>query len=96
MKKYKLIVGLVKLYLRKNEFGKINNKKDLDVIRKDIKENNFVYPHGDYDHMGKAVNLVNNFKVEKVIFNYGEFNELEQDLIQVLDKKYPSILALKN
>ena len=25
--------------------------------------------HGDYDHMGEAVNLVENFKVEKVIFN---------------------------
>ena len=44
-------------------------------------------PHGDYDHMGEAINLVNNFKVEKVIFNCGEFNELEQDLIRVLDKK---------
>ena len=44
-------------------------------------------PHGDYDHMGEAINLVNNFKVEKVIFNCGEFNELEQDLIKVLDKK---------
>ena len=37
--------------------------------------------------MGEAVNLVNNFKVDKVIFNCGEFNELEQDLIEVLDKK---------
>ena len=37
--------------------------------------------------MGEAINLVNNFKVEKVIFNCGEFNELEQELIQVLDKK---------
>ena len=44
-------------------------------------------PHGDYDHMGEAINLVVNFKVEKVIFNCGEFNELEQDLIEVLDKK---------
>jgi competence protein ComEC len=37
--------------------------------------------------MGEAVNLVNNFKVEKVIFNCGAFNELEQELIKVLDKK---------
>ena len=28
-------------------------------------------PHGDFDHMGDAINLVNNFKVEKVIFNCG-------------------------
>jgi len=37
--------------------------------------------------MGEAINLVNNFKVENVIFNCGEFNELEQELIEVLDKK---------
>ena len=37
--------------------------------------------------MGEAINLVNNFKVEKVVFNCGEFNELEQDLIKVLIKK---------
>lgn len=43
--------------------------------------------HGDYDHMGETINLVNNFKVEKVIFNCGEFNQLEQALIKVLDKK---------
>ena len=36
--------------------------------------------------MGEAINLVENFKVENVIFNCGEFNELEQELIQVLDK----------
>lgn len=37
--------------------------------------------------MGEAINLVNNFKVEKVIFNCGEFNDLEKELIEFLDKK---------
>ena len=37
--------------------------------------------------MGEAINLVENFKVEKVIFNCGEYNDLEQDLIKVLDNK---------
>lgn len=46
-----------------------------------------VITHGDYDHMGESINLVNNFKVEKVIFNCGEFNDLEKELIKVLDKK---------
>ena len=46
-----------------------------------------ISPHGDYDHMGEAINLVENFKVEKAIFNCGEFNELEQNLINVLNKK---------
>ena len=46
-----------------------------------------ILTHGDFDHIGEAINLVNNFKVENVIFNCGEFNELEQDLIKVLYKK---------
>ena len=37
--------------------------------------------------MGEAINLVNNLKVEKVIFNCGEYNDLESELIKVLDKK---------
>ena len=37
--------------------------------------------------MGEAINLVDHFKVEKVIFNCGEFNDLENELIKVLDKK---------
>ena len=43
--------------------------------------------HGDYDHMGESIDLVENFKVEKVIFNCGEYNDLEKELIKVLDKK---------
>ena len=43
--------------------------------------------HGDFDHMGESINLIENFKVEKVIFNCGEFNDLEKKLIKVLDKK---------
>ena len=37
--------------------------------------------------MGEAVNLVNNFKVEKVIFNCGNFNTLETELIKLLKIK---------
>lgn len=37
--------------------------------------------------MGEAINLVNNFKVEKVIFNCGEYNDLEKELIKILEKK---------
>ena len=44
-------------------------------------------PHGSFDHMGEAVNIVNNIRVGEVIFNYGTFNELENNLIKVLDKK---------
>ena len=44
-------------------------------------------PHGDYDHMGEVINLVNDFKVDNVIFNCGEYNDLENKLIDVLDIK---------
>lgn len=46
-----------------------------------------ILTHGDYDHMGEAIYLVNNFKVDKVIFNVGEYNELENDLIEELENK---------
>ena len=60
------------------------------------KINKLILTHGDYDHMGEAINLVENFKVEKVIFNCGQFNELEQDLIKVLDKnKIPYYSCIK-
>ena len=51
------------------------------------KINYLILTHGDFDHMGEAINLVNNFKVEKVIFNCGPYNDLEKNLIKVLDKK---------
>ena len=54
------------------------NVKKLDYL---------ILTHGDYDHMGEAINLVNNIKIEKVIFNCGEYNDLEKELIKVLDKK---------
>ena len=37
--------------------------------------------------MGEAINLVKNFKVEKVVFNVGDYNYLEEDLIKVLNNK---------
>ena len=43
--------------------------------------------HGDYDHMGSSIDLVNNFNVEKVIFNVGSYNELENNLIKIYLKK---------
>ena len=51
------------------------------------KINYLILSHGDYDHMGEAINLINSFKVDKVIFNCGTHNNLEKKLINVLDKK---------
>ena len=79
----------------------INNdeeiKKYINIFKQELSIRQFFFyknrmhknisPHGDYDHMGEAINLVENFKVEKVIFNCGEYNDLEKELIKVLDKK---------
>ena len=45
-----------------------------------------ILPHGDYDHMGDTLNVIENIKVKKVIFNCGEYNDLEKDLIKTLNK----------
>ena len=37
--------------------------------------------------MGETINIVENFKVEKVIFNCDSYTDLEKNLIKVLDKK---------
>ena len=57
--------------------------KSLGITRLD----NLIITHGDMDHAGEAINLVNSFKVEKVTFNCGLYNDLEKELIKVLDKK---------
>ena len=36
--------------------------------------------------MGEAINLVENFKIEKVIFDCGKYNDLEKELIKMLEK----------
>ena len=58
-----------------------------------------IVSHGDFDHMGEASSLVNNFKVDNVIFNCGGYNNLENNLIKVLNKKnikyYTCIKELK-
>ena len=46
-----------------------------------------IITHGDFDHMGEAINLINNFQVNKVIFNCGPYNYLEKNLIKVLKQK---------
>lgn len=46
-----------------------------------------ILTHGDFDHMGEAIKLVNTFKVKKVIFNIGDYNKLENKLIEILDIK---------
>lgn len=72
--------------------GNINYDISSSIIKylksEGIKKINYlVLTHGDFDHMGEAIDLVNHFKIENVIFNCGEFNDLEKELIKVLDSK---------
>ncbi|MBR3209217.1 MAG: hypothetical protein IKF82_03000 [Bacilli bacterium] len=46
--------------------------------------------------MGEAINLVENFRVEKAIFNCGEFNDLEKELIKELGGTMPEDLPTPN
>ena len=81
--------GGVVNYSNKNNSYSISLNKTIPYLKSvGIKSIDYlILTHGDYDHMGEAINLVNNFKVDNVIFNCGEFNELEKELIKVLDKK---------
>ena len=88
------------LYITKNQ-SKVYMFDTGGIRNRSVSDNSLMYlkslgiskidylilTHGDYDHMGEAINLVENFKVEKVIFNCGVFNDLEQELIKELDKK---------
>ena len=51
------------------------------------KLNYLILTHSDFDHMGESINLVNNFKTEKVIFNCGTYEQSEKELIKLLNKK---------
>ena len=44
-------------------------------------------PHGDFDHISGAINVIENIKVKKVIFNNDQFNDLELEVIKLSVKK---------
>ncbi len=44
-----------------------------------------ISPRGDQNHIGEALNIVNNIIVKHVIFNCGPYNNLENSLIKVVD-----------
>lgn len=46
-----------------------------------------ILSHGDYDHMGASTSLINKFKVNKVIMNSGNNNDIELELINLLKDK---------
>ena len=46
----------------------------------------YIISHGDYDHMGDSVYLINHFKVNEVVFNKDDYNDLENYLIDNLKR----------
>lgn len=77
-----------RLEFEKEEWA-IKNKKynisnNIIVFLKSVgitKINYLFISHGDDDHMGEAINITNNFKVENIVLNIGEYNENEIKLI---------------
>lgn len=51
------------------------------------KLNYLIITHGDEDHIGGALYLIDNFKVDNVILNKGDYTELEVELITQLKNK---------
>ena len=51
------------------------------------KLNYLIITHGDEDHIGGAIYLIDNFKVDNVILNKGDYTELEVELITHLKNK---------
>ena len=70
-----------------NEY-RIKNEIIIYLKSKGISKINYlIISHGDEDHVGGSLSLINNFKVDKVILNRGEYSNLEKELITELKKK---------
>lgn len=83
-----------KVTYNNEEWTKKNNTYDsTDTIipflkSKGIKKLDYlILTHGDNDHVKETINIINNFEVEIVIFNNDDFNDLELEIIDVLNKK---------
>lgn len=46
-----------------------------------------ILTHGDFDHMGDSIYLINNYNIKNIVLNNDSFNELETNLIKELKKK---------
>lgn len=71
----------------KNEY-KIKNEvipylKSIGIKKIDY----LIITHGDEDHIGGSITLINNFQVKNVILNKETFTDLEKELIKNLNKK---------
>lgn len=70
--------------------GRGININNIIIYLKSIgisKLNYLIITHGDEDHIGGALYLIDNFKVDNVILNKGDYTELEVELITHLKNK---------
>lgn len=69
--------------------SKIRKENILSFLRSIgiSKIDTMILTHGDADHMGQAIYLMEDLSVHQVIFNDNEYNKLEQNLIKELEKK---------
>lgn len=71
----------------KNEY-KIKNEVIPYIKSIGIKKIDYlIITHGDEDHIGGSITLINNFQVKNVILNKGTFTDIEKELIKNLNKK---------
>lgn len=59
------------------------------------KIDNLILTHGDNDHMGDSIYLVENFKVNNIFLNSNEFNNLELKLIKIAQKRKIKVKILR-
>lgn len=85
--KYPYNKNIILIDTGKNEY-KIKNEvipylKSIGIKKIDY----LIITHGDEDHIGGSITLINNFQVKNVILNKGTFTDLEKELIKNLNKK---------
>ena len=73
--------GSESVYRVKNEIVPYLKSKGIKKI------DYLIITHGDEDHIGSSISLIDNFKVEKVILNKDSYTDLEKDLIKELKNK---------
>ena len=73
--------GSESVYRVKNEIVPYLKSKGIKKI------DYLIITHGDEDHIGSSISLIENFKIEKVILNKDSYTDLEKELINELKNK---------
>jgi len=84
------VVGFNK-YLTINTKYSIAKSKTIPYLKSIgvTKINYLILTHGDYDHLGEATNLIDNFKIDNIYINCNAINNLEKMIID----KFPASKA---